>query len=397
MGRTFTRNEIYDLVWSHPRTTLGKQLGVSDVWIGKQCVHARVPMPPLGYWAKHVHGKPTRRTPLPLRLPGHPRLVSIGESSAYAGDWRFREDLNEPILPPSFEEDIEDQVRAAVAAIGTVRACRDLSSPHESLSRVFAAEERRRSKFAVHGWSTDKPLFDGPTHQRQMRIFSSLSIAFGRIHVRAHVDDDDEWVQGRGTVHQLRLRLDFGDSALVLRFAEPSDIAKAKGERPPAATTLRVGADHEGLPGEEWADAKGARIEQQLSGIARALLLRAEKVMRSNAQQQYEWRLKRRQEHIEALEAQRVEAERKRLAALEARRKQIRNGIVALAADRRMAEDIRSLIGALKLHPDELGERSAVFEAWCAEAQDVANGLDPLERPLEEVLARFRLKDVPLG
>ena len=90
-------------------------------------------MPGLGYWAKQLHGRLTRRTLLPLRLPGHPRLVSIGESSTYAGDWRFREDLNESILPPSFEEDIEDQVKAAIAAIGTVRACRDVSSPHERL------------------------------------------------------------------------------------------------------------------------------------------------------------------------------------------------------------------------------------------------------------------------
>jgi hypothetical protein len=396
MGRTYTRQEIYDLVWSQPRTTLAKQLGVSDVWIGKQCALVRVPVPPAGHWARQQHGKPTFRPPLPLRLPGHPRFISIGDSLASGGRWDSNEDLTQPMHPPSFEDDIDEQVKAALAGIGKVRSLRDLALPHKSLSRVLAAEERRRAKVTASGWTWDKPVFDGPLHQRQLRIFNSLSHAFGKIGVRADVHDHQEWIQGEGTVHQLQFRIDFGESAVNLYFAEPTDSVRVKEQKPPSTSTLRVGTGHKSPSAEEWADGE-VRLEQRLEEITHALLHYAEIDLRDGAQRQYEWEIERRKERIKRLEAQRIEAERKRLAALEARRKQIREGIVTLAMDRRTAEDIRSMVDALRQHPDELRESSEIFEAWSTEACEVADRLDPMKRPLAEVLMNFQLKDDPLG
>jgi len=40
--KTFTKAELYELVWSRPRTALAKELGLSDVAIAKHCVRARV-------------------------------------------------------------------------------------------------------------------------------------------------------------------------------------------------------------------------------------------------------------------------------------------------------------------------------------------------------------------
>jgi len=60
-----TRQELYDLVWSKPATTLAAEFGISDVAIGKRCKSQNVPKPSPGYWAKLTAGeKPTKR-PLP--------------------------------------------------------------------------------------------------------------------------------------------------------------------------------------------------------------------------------------------------------------------------------------------------------------------------------------------
>ena len=56
MSGTLTRRKLYDLVWSKPRTTLAREMGVSDVWIGKQCRALNVPAPPPGYWASLAAG-----------------------------------------------------------------------------------------------------------------------------------------------------------------------------------------------------------------------------------------------------------------------------------------------------------------------------------------------------
>lgn len=63
--RMFTREEFFDFVWSAPATQLAKDLGCSDVMIGKVCKTYDVPKPYLGYWAKLAHGKNPEKTKLP--------------------------------------------------------------------------------------------------------------------------------------------------------------------------------------------------------------------------------------------------------------------------------------------------------------------------------------------
>ena len=75
MSITLTRDQLYELVWSKPRSQIAKDLGISDVAIGKHCSGARIPAPPKGYWAKQAAGKSTLRLPLPIRLPGHSNTV----------------------------------------------------------------------------------------------------------------------------------------------------------------------------------------------------------------------------------------------------------------------------------------------------------------------------------
>lgn len=390
MGRSFTRQELYDLVWSQPRTALAKQLGVSDVWIGKKCRAARIPMPPAGHWASAQHGKVTIKPPLPIRLPGQPRILVVGEESS-SSRWVEADDLEEPILPPVTDENIDVQVDAALSLIGRVPVTRDLSQPHAGLSRVLRREADRRTKFADSGWSLDQPLFDGPMHQRQLRLFNSLCLAFDRMSAKAEVYADQHWIQGLGSANRLHLRIDFGACALDLRVLDPKSSAKELGEKPPRAPTLRAGSGRDDIPIEEWCDGDGSPLEQQLTAITRALLYRAEKTQRHDVQRHYEWRLERRQERIKQLEAQRLETERKRLAAIEARRKKLRDDIKALAQDARVAQDIRDMVERMNLHPDLQRGKSSAFLAWRAEALELADRLDPMLRPIEHFLADFAM------
>ena len=64
--RRFTREELYDLVWSRPISRLAAELGISDVGLSKICDRNQIPTPPRGYWARHEAGKRVRRLPLPV-------------------------------------------------------------------------------------------------------------------------------------------------------------------------------------------------------------------------------------------------------------------------------------------------------------------------------------------
>ncbi|MDX8406216.1 MAG: hypothetical protein R8K50_08730 [Mariprofundus sp.] len=67
-GRTLSREELYDLIWTMPTTKLAKELGISDVGLGKICKRLEVPKPPLGYWRKAEVG---------ARLPKKPPLKKL--------------------------------------------------------------------------------------------------------------------------------------------------------------------------------------------------------------------------------------------------------------------------------------------------------------------------------
>lgn len=63
--RVFTREEIYELVWSEPLLNLARRHGLSDNGLRKRCKGMNIPVPPRGYWQRRRHGRASNRTPLP--------------------------------------------------------------------------------------------------------------------------------------------------------------------------------------------------------------------------------------------------------------------------------------------------------------------------------------------
>jgi hypothetical protein len=55
--KEYTRQELYDLVWSTPMVKFAKEFGLSDVGLRKTCVKHDIPTPPLGYWARLNFGE----------------------------------------------------------------------------------------------------------------------------------------------------------------------------------------------------------------------------------------------------------------------------------------------------------------------------------------------------
>ncbi len=62
--RKLSREELLALVWEKPTSEIAKELGLSDVAIGKLCTKLQVPKPPRGYWARMQAGQRPRRPAL---------------------------------------------------------------------------------------------------------------------------------------------------------------------------------------------------------------------------------------------------------------------------------------------------------------------------------------------
>jgi len=139
-----SREELYSLVWQTPLSRLAKSFGLSDVGLRKICVKHDIPTPPLGYWAKRVHGKQVHQPPLPpatnessntvylvMRTgPVVPPSVTAAQEDALA-----HESEHPAIVVPS-----ERPVRLHLVAAATAKALRAAKVDHEGFKHANISE-----------------------------------------------------------------------------------------------------------------------------------------------------------------------------------------------------------------------------------------------------------------
>jgi hypothetical protein len=113
-----TRQELYDLVWSKPMIHAAKELGISDVMLGKICKEQKIPKPPQGYWAALLSPKKRDKYVKPplLELPEPERdfnrmvLEEYEQREAARTDIFNPENLDDPVKDPpkAFAESIDE-------------------------------------------------------------------------------------------------------------------------------------------------------------------------------------------------------------------------------------------------------------------------------------------------
>jgi integrase len=73
----FTRQQLYDLVWSEPVSRLASKYGLSDTGLAKACRRAGIPLPKRGQWARIAAGQSLPKPVLGLGTPGSPNEIVI--------------------------------------------------------------------------------------------------------------------------------------------------------------------------------------------------------------------------------------------------------------------------------------------------------------------------------
>src|SRR5262249_23195009 len=67
--QSFTRRQLYELVWKEPIQKIAPKFGLSDRGLAKLCERHGVPTPPRGYRARKQAGQKTPKAPL-IELEG---------------------------------------------------------------------------------------------------------------------------------------------------------------------------------------------------------------------------------------------------------------------------------------------------------------------------------------
>ncbi len=380
MPHTFTREELYELVWSKPISKLAGEFGLSDVGLAKACKKANIPRPPRGYWAKLAAGKKVFRHELPMRGPGMSDEVFIGRrADRYRSYWTNKEILDSEPEPPVFEGSIADVAMRVKDMVRRVSVPRLPDKAHPQIRRLLEEEEERRQKQAAstyaYGW--DKPIFDDKFERRRLRVLNAIVTALQRAGMRPSVrgrEGRELGVEVNDTY--VSYTLDSTSQKLNEHYRTPIE---TRGPSNKLRLVIKRVEPSSGIQ-SDWEDTNEFKLEKQLTEIVCALILTGEQFYRESRQYKYERLVERKAELIEELRRQKEEAERKereRIAALErARLEKLR----ADARDLREAENIRRFVAEVLAlgGKSEIPVRAENLESWRMWALAQADKVDPI-------------------
>lgn len=380
MQHKFTRQELYELVWSEPVKDLAKKFELSDTAVAKSCKKSNIPRPPRGYWAKIAAGKTVKQIPLQKRGPGMSDEVTVG-GGRYG--W-YRSISDEELLqlapqPPEFTEPIEKTEAEAKALIKEAPIPPFPSHAHHKIRRLLEADEvwrqKRLSDSFMFSW--EGPYFDEPIEQRRLTIINAIMTALERAGMSPGIGEKD----GR------RLFVEINDTTVfytVDATSQKLDRNRRNAIETRGSSTKLKCCIHAGGPESAaeytWEDKGGSKLEKQVLKIVRALIVTGEVHYRRHTLSQHQHLLECKERLIERIAREKAEAEqreRERIAALEQARL---DRLTSDAAAFRQAQDIKAFIAdvSARYRKGEVPVSEEGLARWEAWALAQAERIDPI-------------------
>jgi hypothetical protein len=368
MGRSFTRSQVLDLVWSEPMRTLAARAGISDVGLKKAVLNAGLPVPPSGHWNRVLAGRPVQKRPaLPPRGFGSSNMVSLP-----GNNWGSFGKLNDDdalLAPPVFDEAMEDVRRRAQRAIGRIRASHDFSSPHPAIKRVLDDETKRAEKVRTspYPWALDKPRFTAPIDQRRLRVLNAIALAVSKADLSARLASKDD----------ASLEIFSNAVSLPLSIQATKKGGTQAEEENRLSVLVGVSPYHRVSDAlARWDDAAERKLESIVAEIAVDVAVLMEQRYRDAQVRQHEWLLQQRATKIESRRKAKIEAERHERERLKKMEQDRIERLLADADQLRRADNIRAYVEAAHLHFSP--EARETFERWRTWALALADQIDPL-------------------
>jgi hypothetical protein len=400
MGYLFTRQELYDLVWTGPMTTHAKSLGISGVGLAKACRRGDIPVPPRGYWARLAAGQRVARTPLPRRAPGMSDRVTVGAGRPQAFEPERDEDDHgnedadnsvkeeQPPTPPIYDEtldEVEARIRRALPA--KFRFARTLENAHPQIARLLREDVERREVATKNRYAWDKPRFESRSEQRRLVFLSNLFTLLGKLDAQGSARGRD----GR----ELNVRV--GDQYVKFRVEMLATLQPrnrpATTKKEPMAIEVEVARWQHGEREERlfWSDGEDGRLEDRVREIGVAIVLTGERQYRKSRQFSYEWSRHSFEEKVEQARKAREEAEQRDLGAcLQAERDRVTR-LLGQVSGWQQAQQIRAYVAEVLSSADAVEGRAfdGKRDAWADWARGAADQLDPLASPERRSDNRF--------
>lgn len=376
MATNFTRQALYELLWSKPKTTIATELGLSDVGLGKICREAIIPIPPRGYWARVTAGQNPSRIPLPVRGLGQADDVMIGREI-----WTGREERITELPPaPTFAESLSDVTLRAQKLLGKVIVAKTLANPHPLIAKLLAEDEKRRQALIDQPYAWRKPRFDDQIARRRLRILNTLFLVASKAGFRPSLRGEEAEESG---IIVGNINVSFTLSKIEQRSRAAKD--KAAPPKPKLQLEIPNWAKNSEFPTNHWRDTEETPLESHLSEIATNLLVAGEMLYRGQTIWRYNYLAERKAEQDEKIRQAEEKAAREAEAARLADLQQRRDALLAAADNRQKAMILRALVAEAGQQPNVVATTG--FESWRTWVLAEATQLDPFAGGLDALLA----------
>jgi hypothetical protein len=366
----FTREQIYELVWSKAMRHAGPELGISDVALRKICIKHRIPIPAQGYWARKAAGhsviqpalRPISDTQLQtvrIDKASNDRYASTTKSSANSvEDEHLRQLIAHEELPSS-KIIVPQKLLRTHPLIRATHSYRKASQHRVSKSDEGSKWENFHLSIEV----------SNACFLRAMKVFQAFLQAFlDRGHEIQPVSRSNS-----GSVQFIVLSEPFSltirETQRMIRL-EPKSEYGPRVEYEPKGELQIILSDEGARNTKTWRDGATKKIEDVLNNVIVWMLLgvdrlRKERVERARQAEEY---MKREQERQERIRKQERDAEN-------------HQRLLNLGEALRTSESLFRLLERLRIACDSMTQEDPQREAvnaWIVQAEPYIKSLDPL-------------------
>ena len=398
MSRNISREALYDLVWAKPMTHVAKDLGISDVMLGKLCKEQLVPKPPRGYWANL--GSDKKRV-----IYVRPELSDLFQKKNDFNQWvlddyKLREslridkfdpeELNDPVreAPPPFTESLSqfrERMSGVMPVLPTMEAFKVMHPLVRAINEadLHLEEDHKKDRLAP------RPQFRTLQGRQQLRLLNVFVSCF-------HMLGFEPSVRGRKyLVFSARVFDQPKKFNFFLKHYNPSaaEMRRFKTAKRTTYCFAWTEDDEEVTRGKNYYEFEELSVES-VKAVVLDLLVKREEGYRRSVFFEHSYNVRARKEAIE-MKQRRAERlvelrEQANVQLIEVRTKLLRQAIERM----QYADQIRNLINAVKDNAIAQGD-ARELDHWAAWAFEQADAIDPRAQSLEDTdtwISQFKLE-----
>jgi len=397
MTKNISREALYELIWSKPMTHVAKDLGISDVMLGKMCKEQLVPKPPRGYWANL--GSDKKRV-----VYVRPKLPDLFQKKNDFNQWvlddyklreslrtdKFEpEDLNDPVRepPPPFMETLLEFRERMSGEMPVLPSTEAFKVMHPLIRTINEADLQLEEAHKKDRWAPS-PQFRTLQGRQQLRLFNVFVSCF-------QVLGFEPSVRGRKyLVFSARVFDQPKKFNVFLKNYNPSavEMRRFKTTKRTTYCFAWIEDDEEVTRGKNYYEFEELSAES-VKTVVLDLLVKREEGYRRSVFSEHSYNVRARNEAIE-IKQRRADKlvelkEQAQVQLMETRSNLLRQAIERM----QYADQIRNLINAVK----EKSSNQVVskeLDRWAAWAVEQAEAIDPRAQSLDNTKAwiqNFRL------